>query len=81
MLGKRALGNNSRNVKSTRKLTRAWHMLDVSGYYMLNRIILFRLGVYNLLNYRYVTWLAVHQSAQGAVNQLKFLVTILATYH
>lgn len=69
LLGQRALGNNSRNVKSTRKLTRAWHILDVSGYYMVNRSILFRLGVYNLLNYRYVTWEAVRQTAQGAVNQ------------
>lgn len=69
LLGQRALGNNSRSVKSTRKLTRAWHILDVSGYYMVNRSILFRLGVYNLLNYRYVTWEAVRQTAQGAVNQ------------
>lgn len=69
LLGQRALGSNSRNVKSTRKLTRAWHILDVSGYYMVNRSILFRLGVYNLLNYRYVTWEAVRQTAQGAVNQ------------
>lgn len=69
LLGQRALGNTSRGVKSTRKLTRAWHILDVSGYYMVNRSILFRLGVYNLLNYRYVTWEAVRQTAQGAVNQ------------
>ncbi|HHF3392021.1 TPA: lactoferrin/transferrin family TonB-dependent receptor [Haemophilus influenzae] len=69
LLGQRALGSTSRNVKSTRKLTRAWHILDVSGYYMVNRSILFRLGVYNLLNYRYVTWEAVRQTAQGAVNQ------------
>ena len=69
LLGQRSLGSNSRNVKSTRKLTRAWHILDVSGYYMVNRSILFRLGVYNLLNYRYVTWEAVRQTAQGAVNQ------------
>ncbi|WP_112083274.1 lactoferrin/transferrin family TonB-dependent receptor [Haemophilus influenzae] len=69
LLGQRALGNNSRSVKSTRKLTRAWHILDVSGYYMVNRSILFRLGVYNLLNYRYVTWEALRQTAQGAVNQ------------
>lgn len=69
LLGQRSLGNTSRNVKSTRKLTRAWHILDVSGYYMVNRSILFRLGVYNLLNYRYVTWEAVRQTAQGAVNQ------------
>ncbi|WP_112075716.1 lactoferrin/transferrin family TonB-dependent receptor [Haemophilus influenzae] len=69
LLGQRSLGNTSRGVKSTRKLTRAWHILDVSGYYMVNRSILFRLGVYNLLNYRYVTWEAVRQTAQGAVNQ------------
>lgn len=69
LVGRRALGSNSRDVKSTRKLTRAWHILDVSGYYMVNRSILFRLGVYNLLNYRYVTWEAVRQTAQGAVNQ------------
>ncbi|HHF4011339.1 TPA: transferrin-binding protein Tbp1 [Haemophilus influenzae] len=69
LLGKRALGNNSRDVKSTRKLTRAWHILDVSGYYMANKNIMLRLGIYNLLNYRYVTWEAVRQTAQGAVNQ------------
>ena len=69
LVGRRALGSNSRDVKSTRKLTRAWHILDVSGYYMVNRSILFRLGVYNLLNYRYVTWEALRQTAQGAVNQ------------
>lgn len=28
-----------------------------------------RLGIYNLFNYRYVTWEAVRQSALGAVNQ------------
>ncbi|PRM48071.1 lactoferrin/transferrin family TonB-dependent receptor [Haemophilus influenzae] len=69
LVGQRALGSNSRDVKSTRKLTRAWHILDISGYYMVNKSILFRLGVYNLLNYRYVTWEAVRQTAQGAVNQ------------
>lgn len=69
LLGKRALGSNSRNVKSTRKLTRAWHILDVSGYYMANKNIMLRLGIYNLFNYRYVTWEAVRQTAQGAVNQ------------
>lgn len=69
LLGQRALGNNSRNIKSTRKLTRAWHILDVSGYYMANKNIMLRLGIYNLFNYRYVTWEAVRQTAQGAVNQ------------
>ena len=69
LLGKRALGSTSRNVKSTRKLTRAWHILDVSGYYMANKNIMLRLGIYNLFNYRYVTWEAVRQTAQGAVNQ------------
>ncbi|HHF3928932.1 TPA: lactoferrin/transferrin family TonB-dependent receptor [Haemophilus influenzae] len=69
LLGQRSLGNTSRNVKSTRKLTRAWHILDVSGYYMANKNIMLRLGIYNLLNYRYVTWEAVRQTAQGAVNQ------------
>lgn len=69
LLGQRALGNNSRNVKSTRKLTRAWHILDVSGYYVANKNIMLRLGIYNLFNYRYVTWEAVRQTAQGAVNQ------------
>ncbi|MCK9052274.1 lactoferrin/transferrin family TonB-dependent receptor [Haemophilus influenzae] len=69
LLGQRSLGNTSRNVKSTRKLTRAWHILDVSGYYMVNKSIMLRLGIYNLFNYRYVTWEAVRQTAQGAVNQ------------
>lgn len=69
LLGQRSLGSNSRNVKSTRKLTRAWHILDVSGYYMANKNIMLRLGIYNLFNYRYVTWEAVRQTAQGAVNQ------------
>lgn len=69
LLGQRALGSNSRNVQSTRKLTRAWHILDVSGYYMANKNIMLRLGIYNLFNYRYVTWEAVRQTAQGAVNQ------------
>lgn len=69
LLGQRSLGNTSRNVKSTRKLTRAWHILDVSGYYMANKNIMLRLGIYNLFNYRYVTWEAVRQTAQGAVNQ------------
>ncbi|MCK9646981.1 transferrin-binding protein Tbp1 [Haemophilus influenzae] len=69
LLGQRSLGNHSRDVKSTRKLTRAWHILDVSGYYMVNKNIMLRLGIYNLFNYRYVTWEAVRQTAQGAVNQ------------
>ena len=69
LLGQRALGSNSRDVKSTKKLTRAWHTLDVSGYYMVNKNIMLRLGIYNLFNYRYVTWEAVRQSALGAVNQ------------
>lgn len=69
LLGQRSLGNHSRDVKSTRKLTRAWHILDVSGYYMANKNIMLRLGIYNLFNYRYVTWEAVRQTAQGAVNQ------------
>ncbi|SPX42356.1 transferrin-binding protein 1 [Haemophilus influenzae] len=36
---------------------------------MANKNIMLRLGIYNLFNYRYVTWEAVRQTAQGAVNQ------------
>lgn len=81
LLGKRALGSNSRNVKSTRKLTRAWHILDVSGYYMANKNIMLRLGyiIYStiamLLGKR-----CVKQHKVRSIN-IKMLVAILATQH
>ena len=69
LLGTRALGAHSRDVKATKKLTRPWHTVDLSGYIALHPSAILRLGVYNLFNYRYVTWESVRQSAEGAVNQ------------
>lgn len=72
LLGSRALLNgNSRNTKATARRTRPWYIVDVSGYYTVKKHFTLRAGVYNLLNYRYVTWENVRQTAGGAVNQHK----------
>lgn len=72
LLGSRALLNgNSRNTKATARRTRPWYIVDVSGYYTIKKHFTLRAGVYNLLNYRYVTWENVRQTAGGAVNQHK----------
>lgn len=69
LVGNKLLGENTKEIKATNKRTRAWHTLDLSGYVSLNKYMLLRLGVYNVFNYRYVTWEAIRQTAQGAVNQ------------
>ncbi|HFC7476111.1 TPA: lactoferrin/transferrin family TonB-dependent receptor [Neisseria meningitidis] len=72
LLGSRALLNgNSRNTKATARRTRPWYIVDVSGYYTIKKHFTLRAGVYNLLNYRYVTWENVRQTVGGAVNQHK----------
>lgn len=72
LLGSRALLNgNSRDTKATARRTRPWYIVDVSGYYTIKKHFTLRAGVYNLFNYRYVTWENVRQTAGGAVNQHK----------
>ena len=69
LLANKAVGGNNKTQKASGKRTRSWHTVDLSGYYTWKQTATLRLGVYNLFNYRYVTWEAVRQSAVGAINQ------------
>ena len=49
--------------------SRAWKTVDVSAYYSPYKNLTLRGSVYNLTNYRYVTWEALRQTSAGAVNR------------
>lgn len=53
------------------KTTKPWHTVDISGYYKIKDLITLRAGIYNIFDYKYLTWEAVRQSAEGAINQHK----------
>ncbi|MFC0309867.1 TonB-dependent hemoglobin/transferrin/lactoferrin family receptor [Gallibacterium trehalosifermentans] len=44
--------------------TRSWRTTDLTGYYKFKDLTL-RAGIYNLFNYRYVTWESARQTALG----------------
>ncbi|AWX15919.1 hypothetical protein CEP48_06885 [Mergibacter septicus] len=43
--------------------TRSWFTTDLTGYYRYNKNITVRAGVYNLFNYRYITWESARQTS------------------
>ncbi len=48
--------------RKTAILTPKWLVTDVSGHYRFNNYVTLRMGVYNLFNYRYVTWESARQA-------------------
>ncbi|KAA0888510.1 TonB-dependent hemoglobin/transferrin/lactoferrin family receptor [Pusillimonas sp. ANT_WB101] len=48
--------------RKTAILTPKWLVTDVSGHYRFNNYVTLRIGVYNLFNYRYVTWESARQA-------------------
>ncbi|MDG6894365.1 TonB-dependent hemoglobin/transferrin/lactoferrin family receptor [Volucribacter amazonae] len=46
--------------------TKSWLTTDLTGYYHFSPYITLRGGVYNVFNYRYVTWEAARQTAFGS---------------
>ncbi|QIW15593.1 hypothetical protein A4G20_04245 [Pasteurellaceae bacterium RH1A] len=61
--------NREVNVAVTPQRTRKWTVVDLTGYWNVNKNITLRAGVYNLMNYRYSMWESVRQTAVGAINQ------------
>ncbi|AFN36120.1 lactoferrin/transferrin family TonB-dependent receptor [Taylorella equigenitalis] len=54
---------------AAQKTTKSWYTVDLSAYYKIKDLVTFRAGVYNLFDYKYLTWEAVRQSADGAINR------------
>ncbi|AIL32165.1 TonB-dependent hemoglobin/transferrin/lactoferrin family receptor [Basilea psittacipulmonis] len=46
--------------------TRSWRITDIFGYYHATRNVTIRAGVYNIFNYRYVTWESARQTSFGS---------------
>lgn len=46
--------------------TRSWLTTDLTGYYHFGSHVTLRAGIYNLFNYRYITWEAARQTAFGS---------------
>ncbi|VEB23492.1 TonB-dependent hemoglobin/transferrin/lactoferrin family receptor [Avibacterium volantium] len=42
--------------------TKSWIIADLTGHYQFNKYMTFRAGIYNLFNYRYVTWESARQT-------------------
>ncbi|QLB12119.1 hemoglobin/transferrin/lactoferrin receptor protein [Bisgaardia hudsonensis] len=56
-------------VSNTKRTTRSWYTIDVVGHITLFKNATLRAGVYNLMNYRYLTWESIRQSTEGSINQ------------
>lgn len=62
-------GSGTVNVGASKYSSRAWKTTDVSAYYSPRKNMTLRASVYNVGNYRYVTWEALRQTSSGAVNK------------
>ena len=55
----------------TKAATKPWTTVDLIGYYRPWKKATLRAGVYNLMNYRYLTWETVRQSSINSLSQQK----------
>lgn len=55
----------TQGVRSAKLKTRSWMTTDIMAYYNFNKYITARAGIYNVFNYRYVTWESVRQTSFG----------------
>lgn len=53
----------------TDRTTKSWYIYDLVGHIKPHKNITVRAGIYNLMNYRYITWESVRQSAVGSINR------------
>ncbi|ADU91835.1 lactoferrin/transferrin family TonB-dependent receptor [Taylorella equigenitalis] len=60
---------NSYDVQSTKTRTNGWKTFDMTAYFKPYKYITLRAGVYNIFNYKYVTWESLRQTAMGAINR------------
>lgn len=44
---------------------KSWRIADLSGHYRFGKNSVLRAGIYNLFNYRYITWEAARQTSYG----------------
>lgn len=56
-------------ANATTQTTGSWKTVDVIGYLKFKKQMNLGFGVYNLFNYRYLTWESVRQTAAGAINR------------
>ena len=54
---------------SAGRVTSSWKTADVSAYLNLKKRLTLRAGIYNIGNYRYVTWESLRQTAESTANR------------
>ncbi|MCF7521664.1 lactoferrin/transferrin family TonB-dependent receptor [Neisseria sp. ZJ106] len=73
LLNKISTQRTSGRYESSRSLTQArplpWYTFDVVGYYRPWKQATLRFGVYNLMNYRYLTWETLRQTSVNTAAQ------------
>lgn len=45
--------------------TKSWRTADLTGFYRINKDMVIRAGIYNIFNYRYLTWDSARQTGYG----------------
>lgn len=63
------LQNREQTINASSRTARSWYVFDLVGYVNVRDYLTLRAGVYNLMNYRYMTWESLRQSAAGSLNQ------------
>ncbi|HEZ2046647.1 TPA: lactoferrin/transferrin-binding protein LbpA [Neisseria meningitidis] len=54
---------------SAKRASSSWSTADVSAYLNLKKRLTLRAAIYNIGNYRYVTWESLRQTAEGTANR------------
>lgn len=54
---------------SAGRVTSSWKTADVSAYLNLKKRLTLRAAIYNIGNYRYVTWESLRQTAESTANR------------
>ncbi|MGC7559486.1 lactoferrin/transferrin family TonB-dependent receptor [Pasteurella sp. PK-2025] len=61
--------NRVETVNAADQTARSWYIVDVIGHVNIKDFLTLRAGIYNLMNYRYVTWEAVRQSSSTSIHR------------
>ncbi|MGX2957275.1 lactoferrin/transferrin family TonB-dependent receptor [Ursidibacter arcticus] len=56
-------------TQAAKRTAKSWYIYDLIGYMNVHKNVTLRMGIYNIMNYRYTTWESIRQSAQGSINQ------------
>lgn len=58
-------GLSGSGSRSSEIITRSWVVTDLTGHYRPTKNTVLRAGVYNIFNYRYITWESARQTSYG----------------